>query len=130
MIGDNLRQIRKQHNYSMEYVAEKINVSRQTIAKWENGESLPDLLKSKELADFYDVSIDSLTQTENDKTEKEKDGKYIFGIVKVGERGQIVLPHKARKIFHIETGDHLLVLGDIERGLAIIKADVINELME
>ena len=48
--------------------------------------------------------------------------RHIFGTVKVGEKGQIVIPAKARKIFHIHPGDSLVVLGDITQGLALIDA--------
>ena len=51
-------------------------------------------------------------------------GKYMFGTVTVGEKGQIVIPAKARKIFHIHPGDSLVVLGDITQGLALIDAQV------
>jgi AbrB family looped-hinge helix DNA binding protein len=51
------------------------------------------------------------------------EGKHIFGTVKVGERGQIVIPKKAREIFSIQPGDTLLVLGDENRRIAIVKAD-------
>ena len=44
-------------------------------------------------------------------------GKHIFGTVKVGERGQIVIPKEARELFDINPGDTLLVLGDEEPGL-------------
>ena len=54
-------------------------------------------------------------------------GKHIFGTVKVGERGQIVIPKEAREIFDINPGDSLLVLGDEELGIAIVKADVMKE---
>lgn len=47
---------------------------------------------------------------------------YFFGSVKVGERGQIVIPSKAREIFKIKAGDQLLVFGDINKGIGIIKA--------
>lgn len=57
-----------------------------------------------------------------------KKGQHIFGTVKVGERGQIVIPKEAREIFDINSGDTLLVLGDEEQGLAIVKADVMKEL--
>ena len=50
-------------------------------------------------------------------------GKHIFGTVKVGERGQIVIPKEAREIFGINPGDVLMVLGDEKRGIAIVKAD-------
>ena len=49
-------------------------------------------------------------------------GKHIFGTVKVGERGQIVIPKEAREIFDINPGDTLLVLGDEEQGIAVVKA--------
>ncbi|OPX72294.1 MAG: SpoVT / AbrB like domain protein [Methanoregulaceae archaeon PtaU1.Bin059] len=54
------------------------------------------------------------------------EGKHIFGTVKVGERGQIVIPKKAREIFSIQPGDTLLVLGDEKRGIAIVKADTFH----
>ncbi len=54
------------------------------------------------------------------------DGKHIFGTVKVGERGQIVIPKKAREVFSIHPGDTLLVLGDEKRGIAIVKADAFH----
>ena len=49
-------------------------------------------------------------------------GKYM-ATVKVGEKGQIVIPKEARAVFGIRPGDTLLVLGDIERGLALVKND-------
>jgi len=50
-------------------------------------------------------------------------GKHqFFGSVKVGERGQIVIPARARRVFKIEAGDQLLVFGDINKGLGIMKA--------
>lgn len=54
-------------------------------------------------------------------------GKHIFGTVKVGERGQIVIPKEAREIFDINPGDILLVLGDEEQGIAVVKADTMKE---
>ncbi|MGG5422517.1 AbrB/MazE/SpoVT family DNA-binding domain-containing protein [Clostridioides difficile] len=47
-------------------------------------------------------------------------GKFFFGAVVVGERGQIVIPKEAREVFNINAGDKLLVLGDEERGLGIV----------
>jgi len=57
------------------------------------------------------------------RTEKTK---HLFGSVKVGERGQIVIPKEAREIFGIRQGDILLVLGDVERGIALVKADTLQ----
>ncbi|MBO4467149.1 MAG: AbrB/MazE/SpoVT family DNA-binding domain-containing protein [Bacteroidales bacterium] len=54
---------------------------------------------------------------------QENDGKYIFGVVKVGDKGQIVIPKEARKIYGIEPGDALMLLGD-QRGMALLKTQV------
>ena len=54
---------------------------------------------------------------------KEKDGKYIFGVVKVGDKGQIVIPKDARAKYDIKPGDALIVLGD-ERGMALLKTEI------
>lgn len=51
-------------------------------------------------------------------------GHYVFGTVKVGERGQIVIPKEARQVFDIKAGDTLIVLGDEKWGIAVTKADV------
>jgi AbrB family looped-hinge helix DNA binding protein len=54
---------------------------------------------------------------------QEKDGKYIFGVVKVGDKGQIVIPKDARNVYGIKPGDALILLGD-ERGIAMLKTDI------
>ena len=53
-------------------------------------------------------------------------GKYIFGVVKVGERGQIVIPKEAREVYDIEAGDNLLVLGD-KKGMAVVKTEIFQD---
>ena len=55
-------------------------------------------------------------------------GKHLFGTVKVGEKGQIVIPKEAREHFGIQTGDTLLVLGDDKSGLIITRPEVMHEL--
>ncbi|MCI8565800.1 MAG: helix-turn-helix transcriptional regulator [Lachnospiraceae bacterium] len=95
-ISQNLASLRRLHRYSQEDVAEKIGVSRQAVAKWENGETTPDILNCAALARLYDVSVDNLIQY-NPKAEKlpiPPSGKHLFGTVKVGERGQIVCQKK------------------------------------
>lgn len=129
MIGMNLKKLRKKNKMSLEFVAEQINVSRQTLANWEADETIPDVIKCKELADLYDVSLDALTLGENEEMNGKRTGKYIFGIVKVGERGQIVIPQKARKVFDIQAGDQLLVLGDVNQGIAIVKVDELKDMI-
>lgn len=122
MFSDNLIELRKIHKMSQEELAERLQVSRQTISKYETGESLPDIDKCKQLADIFNVSLDDLVNYEKviDDVGIPPRGKHLFGTVKVGEKGQIVIPAKARKIFHIETGDRLIVLGDETQGIALV----------
>ena len=60
---------------------------------------------------------------------KENEDRFIVS-VKVGPKGQITLPKEARQMFDINVGDTIMVLGDKERGLAIMKADIFYEFME
>ncbi len=63
---------------------------------------------------------------EKNKNEK---NKYV-GICKVGEKGQIVIPKEIRKMFDINPGDSIIVLCDKEKGIALLKADVIDGLTD
>lgn len=129
MISRNLKSLRKKNQYTQEDIAEKINVSRQSVAKWENGESTPDIESCIKLANLYNVKLDDLVNHSEEKTgiAVPPKGKYFFGSVVVGERGQIVIPKEARTIFNINAGDKLLILGDEERGLGIVhQRDLIN----
>ena len=57
----------------------------------------------------------------------EKDKKYIFGVCKIGEKGQIVIPKDARKLYDLKAGDSLLMLGD-EKGMALIKTEIFSNI--
>ena len=134
MFKDNLIELRKYHNMSQEELADKIGVSRQTLSKYETGESLPDIEKCKLIAAVFGVSIDDLLNYDKKDSENlglgvPPRGKHIFGMVKVGDKGQIVLPAKARKIFDINPGDNVLILGDEGQGLAIIKEKGLLDLL-
>lgn len=123
MFKDNLMMLRKTRGMTQEELAEKIDVSRQTLSKYETGESLPDVEKSRLIAEVFDVTLDELVNYEGGETRLPfpPKGKHAFGMVKVGEKGQIVIPAKARKIFDIKPGDVLMVLGDEEQGIALLK---------
>ena len=60
---------------------------------------------------------------------QEKEGKYIFGVVKVGDKGQIVIPRDARKIYDIKPGDALMLLGD-QKGIAMLKTEVFQDIID
>ena len=57
---------------------------------------------------------------------QKEEGKHIFGVVKVGDKGQIVIPRDARNLYGINPGDALLVLGD-QRGMALLKTEVFQD---
>ena len=59
----------------------------------------------------------------------ENDGKYIFGVVKVGDKGQIVIPRDARKIYDIKPGDALILLGD-DKGMAMLKTEIFQNVID
>lgn len=60
---------------------------------------------------------------------QEKDGKYIFGVVKVEDKGQIVIPKEARKVYDIKSGDALLLVGD-KNGMALIKTEIFQSAID
>ncbi len=132
MFQENLMTLRKLHNISQEELAEKVGISRQTLSKYETGESLPDIEKTKAIADVFGVSLDDLVNynpAENEGLRIPPKGKHMFGMVKVGDKGQIVIPARARKIFDIQPGDNLIVLGDEGQGIAIIKEKGLMDLL-
>jgi len=124
----NLASLRKHKRLSQENVAEAIGVTRQAVAKWEAGESAPDIVNCNKLANFYNVSLDDLINFDQKKEGVfvPPKGKHIFGTVQLGERGQIVIPKKARDMFGFKHGDTLVVLGDTNpgtAGIALVPSD-------
>ena len=133
MIGLNIRVLRKKNKLSQEQLAEKVNVSRQTVAKWENGEAIPDIYKCKTLSDIFQITLDQMSRnmSEEEANKLAPKGKQFFGVVKVGERGQIVIPKQAREMYRIHAGDKLVVLGeDATKGMAVLKSESFLEFAE
>lgn len=122
MFKDNLHQLRKLNKMTQEELADRIGVSRQAIAKWESGETVPDLENSRRIAETFRVSLDDLVNFSPGipSLPVPPRGKHIFGVVKVGEKGQVVIPAKAREVFGIKPGDGLIVLGDENQGIALL----------
>ena len=59
---------------------------------------------------------------------QEKEGKYIFGVLKVSDKGQVVIPREARKVYDIKPGDALLLMGD-KNGMALVKTEIFQDLV-
>lgn len=128
MLSDNMVMLRNMHGFSQEWVAERVGISRQAYAKWERGETVPDVERCQRLAELYGTTIDALLKSGyrvgGTPVAPAPKGKHIFGTAKINSRGQVVIPKKAREIFGIEPNDALVILGDEAEGIAIIKADV------
>ena len=131
MLKENISMLRDVNGYSQEEVAEKVGVSRQAYAKWEKGETVPDVERCQKLAELYGTTIDSLINFSNKvgttTLVPAPKGKHIFGTTKINDRGQVVIPRKARELFGINNGDSLVVLGDEAEGIALIKAGVFEK---
>ena len=131
MICENIQILRKKRSLTQEALAEEVGVTRQTIAKWESGESIPDLELAGRLAAALDGSLDDLTHAPREELEEESlQGKHMFGVVTVGDKGQIVIPVRARRIFGIKPGDQLMVLGEDGKGLALTDARLFMSVAE
>lgn len=131
-ISENLRTLRIKSKRSLEDVAEIIDVSRQSVSKWEAGESYPDIEKCVRLAKLYNVSLDALVnKTISELVQDEsKENQYMFGLTKLEENGTIKLPQKAIEVFEITSNDALLVAGDKNQGIAIVKCGGVNDFID
>ena len=133
MLKDNLIMLRKLNGYSQEEIAEKIGISRQAYAKWENGATVPDIEKCMLLAEIHGVTIDSLVHTTTidgkEVIPPPPTGKSIFGSVVINERGQLVIPKDVREKFNLTGGQRLIVLTDDHEGIALIPAEMFETKM-
>ena len=67
---DNLTRLRKQHGYTQQALADKLNYSDKAVSKWERGEALPDVQTIGEIASLFHLSIDELVYNEPENIEK------------------------------------------------------------
>ncbi len=118
---NNLKLFRKQNGLTQEQVAEKLNVSRQAVAKWENGDTVPDIESCIALAEMYGTTVDMLVRSFSIGEKSTDEKKHIFGFSKMNDKGQITLPKKCREVFGINPGDAILVLGDEDKGIALVR---------
>ena len=125
-VFSNLKMFRIKEGLTQENLAEKLGVSRQAVAKWERGETLPDIENCIALAEIFGVTVDMLVRNINEPAQTGDERKHIFGVSKVNDKGQFTLPAECRKVFGIKPGDSILVLGDEEKGIALINLGNVN----
>ena len=106
LLAENLIMLRNVKGLTQEQVAEIAGVSRQSYAKWEQGDCVPDIEKCDRLA----------------RITPPPEGKFLWGTVKMGNKGQIVIPKEARETYGLKEGERLVVLGDKE-GIALVQAE-------
>ena len=123
-IADNLRLLRCKNGYTLEALAEIISVSRQSVAKWEAGDSVPDVINCVKLATLYKISLDELVNRPlqnvfgNDFV---AEGDQICGVLEISENSTIRIPDSVMKMFDLQCGGKVLVLADKKQGLALVK---------
>lgn len=82
-LGNKILQLRKKYNLSQEQLAERMNVARQTISKWELGETSPDIKQAKKLSEIFNVSLDELVnnQVKDVLVEKVSNTEKLAGMI-------------------------------------------------
>lgn len=135
LLSQNLARLRTMNGLTQDAVAEQLGVTRQAVAKWEVGKSVPDMKYGAALAELYSVTLDDLYRYDeaSEGVPIPPKGKHVFGLITVGERGEIVLPKKCMDLFQLTTGKQLLVLADTNpenKGIALVSADLIPTLQD
>lgn len=125
VIAKNIYTLRMKHHYSQDNLSEIISVSRQTIAKWEAGQTLPDINHCNLLAQHFNVSLDDLVNYDQDQHVMPipPKGKHYFGLTPISKYGFIKIPNEAIQLFHLDIGDQFAVLVDENsetRGIALV----------
>lgn len=123
-IADNLKLLRYRSGYTLEAIAEIISVSRQSVAKWESGDSVPDIINCVKLASLYKISLDELV---NKPLKDAVSGDFsggtgrICGVIDISPEGTVRLPDSVMALFDLHPGGKVLLLADQKQGLALVK---------
>ena len=123
-IADNLKILRYKNGYTLEAIAEIISVSRQSVAKWEAGDSTPDIINCVKRASLYKISLDELVNRPLlcvfDNVFAIEDGR-ICGVLEVSPERMIQIPVSVMEMFDIRCGGKVLLLADKKQGIALVK---------
>lgn len=116
-----LQELRKQKNLTQEELAEQLFVSRTAVSKWESGRGYPNIESLKNIANFFDITIDDLLSGEELLTVSEEDNNQkqqhlrdiVFGLFDLSAAMLIFLPLFGQKTINIIESVSLLSLSDI-----------------
>lgn len=123
-ITENLSLLRYKNGYTLEALAEILSVSRQTVAKWEAGDSLPDIMNCIKLANIYKISLDELVNKPLEgvlNNDFNVEGDMVCGVLDISDEGMMRIPDSVMEMFDIHKGEKVLLLADKKQGIAIIK---------
>ena len=123
-IADNLKILRYKNGYTLEAIAEIISVSRQSVSKWETGDSIPDIVNCVKLASLYKISLDELVsrplKSVIDSNFLSEDGR-ICGVLEISDTNTIQIPDSVMDMFDMRCSNKILLLADQKKGIALVK---------
>ena len=124
MLSEKIINLRKSRGWSQEELAERLDVSRQSVSKWESGDSVPDITNCLKLATLYKISLDELVNRplrrviDNDFPSQ---GDRICGVLEISDDNTIRIPNSVMEMFDMHIGDKALLLADRAQGIALVK---------
>jgi len=127
MLGENIKALRKQKGYSQETLASQLNVVRQTISKWEKGQSVPDAYMLEQIAELFEVPVSTLlgnAVAENDSFSKENEIVTQLAILNAQLANQTRNRRKTIKIAVISILSLFLLLVILYIGVVILFSTV------
>jgi len=123
-IADNLRLLRHKNGYTLETIAEIISVSRQSVAKWEAGDSIPDVINCVKLASLYKISLDELVNKPLHQAilhDCDMEKGRICGVLEISPESTIRIPDSVMELFDLHQGGKVILLADKQQGIALVK---------
>lgn len=106
--NNKLKTLRKQYNLTQEELAERLDVSRQAITKWESGEGMPDIDNLKQIAELFETTIDDLVADEKEVEPKEEQPKIYIK--------ELAIEHSKHYDIHVGKAEEInLVATDEEK---------------
>lgn len=112
IFADKLILLRKRKGWSQEELADRLDVSRQSVSKWESAQALPELNKIVMLSNLFGVSTDYLLKDGTEETSVEHTGEALVKMVTLGE-AQVYLSIMDKARFMIATGAFLCIISPI-----------------
>lgn len=98
-LSERLKMEREKKNFSQAYVAEHLHLTRQAISKWENGHTYPDIDNLKLLSKLYEVSLDNLLNSEQEKNDNEKTAEILDEKDRESEITEHILSREEKRMY-------------------------------